>query len=71
MLGHPCPVRRTTSRMVSGDKGWPGPERWGRDNMWIKSDEVADLARGRLPESLKQRVFKIMWDYYAENDPRN
>jgi hypothetical protein len=52
-------VVHVTSRMVSGDKGWPGPERWGRDNMWIKSDEIADLARGRLPESLKQRIARF------------
>ena len=37
-------------------KGWPGPERWGRDNLWIRKDEVAALAKGQLPDSLKKRI---------------
>ncbi len=49
-------VVHVTSRMVSGGKGWPGPERWGRDNLWIRKDEVATLARGQLPDSLKKRI---------------
>ena len=49
-------VVHVTSRMVSGGKGWPGPERWGRDNLWIRRDEVAALARGQLPDSLKKRI---------------
>ena len=49
-------VVHVTSRMVSGDKGWPGPERWGRDNMWIRKDEVEALAKGQLPTSLKNRI---------------
>ncbi|OAI40489.1 hypothetical protein AYO40_00720 [Planctomycetaceae bacterium SCGC AG-212-D15] len=49
-------VVHVTSRMVSSGKGWPGPERWGRDNLWIRSDEVAALAKGQLPESLKTRI---------------
>lgn len=49
-------VVHVTSRMVSGDKGWPGPERWGRDNMWVRADEVAAMAKGELPDSLKKRI---------------
>jgi hypothetical protein len=49
-------VVHVTSRMVSGGKGWPGPERWGRDNMWIMKDEVAALAKGQLPDSLMKRI---------------
>ena len=49
-------VVHVTSRMVSAGKGWPGPERWGRDNMWIRKDEVEALAKGRLPDSLKKRI---------------
>jgi hypothetical protein len=49
-------VVHVTSRMVSGGKGWPGAERWGRDNLWIRSDEVAELARGQLPDSLQKRI---------------
>ena len=43
---------KLTARMVKGGKDWPGPERWGRDNMWIRKDEVAALAKGQLPDSL-------------------
>jgi hypothetical protein len=49
-------VVHVTSRMVKAGKDWPGPERWGRDNMWIRADEVAALAKGELPESLKKRL---------------
>jgi hypothetical protein len=49
-------VVHVTSRMVSAGKGWPGPERWGRDNMWIRKDEVAMLAKGQFPDSLKRRI---------------
>ena len=49
-------VVHVTSRMVRVDKGWPGPERWGRDNLWIRKDEVAALAKGQLPDSLKKRI---------------
>ena len=49
-------VVHVTSRMVSTGKGWPGPERWGRDNMWVRKDEVAALAEGQLPDSLKKRI---------------
>src|SRR5439155_7954690 len=49
-------VVHVTSRMVSDGKGWPGPERWGRYNLWIRKDEVAALARGQLPDSLKKRI---------------
>ena len=49
-------VVHVTSRMVSDGKGWPGPERWGRDNLWILKDEVAALAKGQLPDSLKTRI---------------
>jgi hypothetical protein len=49
-------VVHVTSRMVRGGKDWPGPERWGRDNLWIRGDEAAALAMGQLPESLKQRI---------------
>jgi hypothetical protein len=49
-------VVHVTARMVKGGKDWPGPERWGRDNMWIRKDEVAALAKGNLPDSLKKRI---------------
>jgi hypothetical protein len=49
-------VVHVTARMVKGGKSWPGPERWGRDNMWIRTDEVAELAEGHLPDSLKKRI---------------
>jgi hypothetical protein len=49
-------VVHVTSRMVREGKEWPGPQRWGRDNLWIRKDEVAALARGQLPESLKKRI---------------
>jgi hypothetical protein len=49
-------VVHVTSRMVKGGKGWPGPQRWGRDNLWIRADEVAALAKGQLPDSLKKRI---------------
>jgi hypothetical protein len=49
-------VVHVTSRMVKFGKDWPGPERWGRDNMWIRKDEVAALAKGHLPDSLKKRI---------------
>src|SRR5262249_24084462 len=52
-------VVHVTSRMVKGGKGWPGPERWGRDNLWIRKDEVAALAKGRLPDSLKKRIARF------------
>jgi hypothetical protein len=52
-------VVHVTSRMVKRGKDWPGPERWGRDNMWIRKDEVAALARGQLPESLKKRIARF------------
>ena len=52
-------VVHVTSRMVSGGKGWPGPERWGRDNAWIRKDEVAALAKGRLPDSLQKRIARF------------
>jgi hypothetical protein len=42
-------VVHVTARMVSAGKGWPGPERWGRDNLWVRKDEVAALAKGELP----------------------
>jgi hypothetical protein len=49
-------VVHVTSRMVSAGKGWPGAQRWGRDNLWVRSDEVAALAKGELPDSLKKRI---------------
>jgi hypothetical protein len=49
-------VVHVTARMITVDKSWPGPQRWGRDNMWIRKDEVAALAKGVLPESLQQRL---------------
>lgn len=52
-------VVHVTSRMVGAGKGWPGPKRWGRDNMWIREDEVAALAKGELPESLKKRMARF------------
>ena len=52
-------VVHVTSRMVSAGKGWPGPERWGRDNLWIRKDEVAALAKGKLPDSLKKRIARF------------
>ena len=52
-------VVHVTARMVRAGKDWPGPLRWGRDNMWIRPDEVTALARGELPESLKQRIARF------------
>ncbi len=52
-------VVHVTSRMLRAGKGWPGPQRWGRDNMWVRQDEVADLARGTLPDSLKKRIARF------------
>jgi hypothetical protein len=49
-------VIHVTSRMVSEGKGWPGPTRWGRDNMWLRKDEAEALARGELPDSVKNRI---------------
>jgi hypothetical protein len=30
----------------------------GRDHLWLRKDEVADLARGKLPESVKTRIVR-------------
>lgn len=49
-------VVHVTSRMVKVGKDWPGPTRWGRDNLWIRADEAAALAKGELPDSLKNRI---------------
>ena len=52
-------VVHVTARMVKGGKDWPGPERWGRDNLWIRKDEVAALAKGQLPDSLQKRIARF------------
>jgi hypothetical protein len=52
-------VVHVTSRMLRTGKEWHGPQRWGRDNMWVRQDEVADLARGILPDSLKKRIARF------------
>ncbi|MSQ92971.1 MAG: hypothetical protein EXR98_00275 [Gemmataceae bacterium] len=52
-------VVHVTSRMVKVGKDWPGPQRWGRDNMWIRADEVAAMAKGQLPDSLKKRITRF------------
>jgi hypothetical protein len=52
-------VVHVTSRMTTRGTGWPGPKRWGRDNMWVRRDEVAALARGQLPGSLEQRIARF------------
>ncbi len=52
-------VVHVTARMIKGGKDWPGPQRWGRDNMWIRNDEVAALAKGLLPDSLKNRIARF------------
>lgn len=52
-------VVHVTSRMVGAGKGWPGPKRWGRDNLWILEDEVAALAKSELPDSLKKRIARF------------
>jgi hypothetical protein len=52
-------VVHVTARMVKDGKDWPGPKRWGRDNLWIRQDEVTALAKGELPESLKIRIARF------------
>ena len=49
-------VVHVTSRMTDGARSWPGQLRWGRDNLWIRKDEVDALAKGQMPDSLKNRI---------------
>jgi hypothetical protein len=54
--GHEAPRSKPGTINHDMEKAWK--ESLGREHLWLRADEVADLGRGKLPDSVTKRIVR-------------